>query len=325
MLRQRQRPSFRGAVQIDHQWQIEFSRLNILEKVASGASGQVFKAEYLGVPLAVKQIFSTMISEDLDEFSRELSLLAKVDRHPNVVRLMGIAKEKPKQKLPPSLYICMEWVNENMEKLLEDSKRAPKDLSQVNDLKIVLRLAQQVCAAMVHLHRQRCLHRDLKPANVLITPEMHVKVCDFGVSNLGSNIFRKSKGKRMQLASGVGTPGYMAPEMYSAEPVVGFEANAKVDVFAFGVLLASLCTSNRPYGNEISELSQWWSIDRWTVAMQNEGLVPYLEPSCKVPKQLADLIGQCCDFDPLSRPSFKRISSYLARISKTSLPRETLE
>ena len=90
------------------------------------------------------------------------------------------------------------------------------------------------------LHQQNTCHLDIKPANVLMHPNGHAVLLDFGLSchahypDLLAEEFRKA----------VGSPAWIAPEQ-----VVGVRGDPRSDIFAIGVMLYELATGELPFGN----------------------------------------------------------------------------
>lgn len=97
-------------------------------------------------------------------------------------------------------------------------------------------LVKPVVQALVYAYNQGISHRDIKLENILIMEDGVIKVGDWGLCGF------QTRGRLC--SSSVGTLGYMAPELLCRER---YDAN-KTDVWALGVLLFSICTGVRPYG-----------------------------------------------------------------------------
>src|SRR6185295_16336588 len=85
----------------------------------------------------------------------------------------------------------------------------------------------QLCDALAAAHAQGILHRDLKPANILIDAHGSVRISDFGIA-----VLRDQRGPN----TGVGTPGYMAPEQLTS----GGAVSERTDIYALGLVLYEL-------------------------------------------------------------------------------------
>ncbi|PUE29087.1 serine/threonine protein kinase [Limnohabitans sp. JirII-29] len=108
----------------------------------------------------------------------------------------------------------------------------------------IAQLGAAVARAAHSLHQQNTCHLDLKPANVLMHPDGHAVLLDFGLSchahypDLLAEELRKA----------VGSPAWIAPEQ-----VVGVRGDPRSDIFAIGVMLYELATGELPFGNPATD------------------------------------------------------------------------
>lgn len=100
---------------------------------------------------------------------------------------------------------------------------------------IVLFYAAEIVVAVEYLHEEGILYRDLKPENILICKDGHIKLIDFGLSKIVSG--------RNQTFSVVGTPEYLAPEIYSSKD--GYDESS--DWWNLGALIYEMLTGAAPF------------------------------------------------------------------------------
>jgi len=81
---------------------------------------------------------------------------------------------------------------------------------------------QQIVSGVEYCHRNMVVHRDLKPENILLDSKMHVKIADFGLSN----VMRDGR----FLKTSCGSPNYAAPEVISGKLYAGPEVCSSNDV-----------------------------------------------------------------------------------------------
>ncbi|KAG8336890.1 Vesicle-mediated ER to Golgi transport protein [Homalodisca vitripennis] len=100
------------------------------------------------------------------------------------------------------------------------------------------RFFQQIISGVDYCHRHMIVHRDLKPENLLLDHNLHVKIADFGLSNMMMD--------GEFLRTSCGSPNYAAPEVISGKLYAGPE----VDIWSCGVILYALLCGTLPFDDE---------------------------------------------------------------------------
>ncbi|MBN3288941.1 WNK1 kinase, partial [Polypterus senegalus] len=158
-------------------------------------------------------------------FSEEVQMLKGL-QHPNIVRFYDSWKSSLKRNK------CIIMVTELMTSgTLKTYLKRFKEMK----LKLLQRWSRQILKGLHFLHTRSppIIHRDLKCDNIFITgPTGSVKIGDLGLATLKSASFAKSV---------IGTPEFMAPEMYEEK------YDEAVDVYAFGMCILEMTTSEYPY------------------------------------------------------------------------------
>jgi len=195
-------------------------RYRMVARLGQGGMGDVWRADdlILDMPVALKLLHTT------GPAGRALLLnevrLARRVTHPSVCRVFDVGEERGQ------IFLSMELVEgEDLSALLHHSGRLPSD--KVADI------GRQLCDALAAAHAQGILHRDLKPANILIDANGAVHVTDFGIA---------VKQGASAPKTGVGTPGYMAPEQLAS----GAPVSERTDIYALGLVLYELLVGRHP-------------------------------------------------------------------------------
>ncbi|MFY9450886.1 MAG: protein kinase, partial [Bacillota bacterium] len=148
------------------------NRYEIKKLIGEGGMALVYLAQdlLLDRPVAIKLLRSEYSSDQefVERFQREAKSAAKLC-HPNVVNIYDVGETEN------SHYIVMEYIDGIS---LKDLIKKEGMLSVEDSLKI----AEQICSALDHAHKNLIVHRDIKPHNIMITKQKHVKVMDFGIA-----------------------------------------------------------------------------------------------------------------------------------------------
>ncbi|NWU06898.1 WNK4 kinase, partial [Cephalopterus ornatus] len=203
-------------------------------------------------------------------FSEEVEMLKGL-QHPNIVRFYDSWKSTIKGQ------VCIVLVTELMTSgTLKTYLKRFKEMK----LKVLQRWSRQILKGLHFLHTRSppIIHRDLKCDNIFITgPTGSVKIGDLGLATLKRASFAKSV---------IGTPEFMAPEMYEEK------YDEAVDVYAFGMCMLEMATSEYPY----SECQNAAQIYRKVTS----GLKPSSFYKVKVP-ELKEIIEGCIRMDKNER------------------------
>ena len=169
-----------------------------------------------------------------ERLRREAMAVAALD-HPYICKLFELGEDGD------ALFLVMEYIAGTTlhQRLLEG--RMP--------LLDALRVAAEIAEALEEAHARGFLHRDLKPANVMLTPQGHAKVMDFGLAKRvevlsAPDADTRDMGGGALTVQGtiVGTPDYMSPEQMKGAPL-----DARSDIFSFGVMLAEMTSGKHPF------------------------------------------------------------------------------
>lgn len=254
-------------------------------RLGAGAMGEVWRAEDrdTGAVVAAKLLRGeyTRDPQIVGRFIQERAILLTLD-HPNIVRVRDMVVEDE------DLAIVMDFVDgQDLRSLLE--ARGTLEPGEA------ARIAGCVARALAYAHAHSCLHRDVKPDNVLLggkaTPAVYLT--DFGIARLATET-------SMRATTGLGTPDYMAPEIFTTEQV-----SVAADVYGVGVLLYELLAGRTPYAGAGSQ---------WTIANRHVTTAP--PPIPDLPAPLWTLLAAMLDKNPARRPSAERVALTLDGLAK---------
>ncbi len=216
---------------METRWGKRFGRYEIIAELGRGAMGVVYKARDPKIDrfVAVKAIsLSSQNPEEAREYRERFFYEAQAAGrllHPGIVTIFDTG-EDPEGHIA---YIVMEYIaGQSLDRMLTE---------ETNKLEFntALRLTEELAEALDHAHGQGVVHRDMKPANILVTPEGHAKIADFGIAKM--NLAYTTLPGRV-----LGTPAYMSPEQLEGEPV-----DQRSDLFSLGGILYRMVTGYGPF------------------------------------------------------------------------------
>jgi eukaryotic-like serine/threonine-protein kinase len=128
-------------------------------------------------------------------------------------------------------------------------------------------LAAQIAGALAEAHRRGIVHRDLKPANIMLT-KSGAKVLDFGLAKMERAVTTSDDVETVtQKGAIIGTLNYMSPEQ-----VQGKEADARSDIFSFGLVLYEMLSGRRAFDGDSAASVMAGILEREAPAIMPEGL-----------------------------------------------------
>jgi tRNA A-37 threonylcarbamoyl transferase component Bud32 len=262
---------------METRWGRRFGRYEVIAEVGRGAMGVVYKARDPKIDrfVAVKTISLSGQNpqeerEYRERFFHEAQAAGRL-LHPGIVTIFDTG-EDPESHIA---FIVMEFIaGQSLDQLLsEKTKKLPLDTA--------LRLSEELAEALDHAHGQGVVHRDMKPANILVTPESHAKIADFGIAKV--NLAHLTIPGRV-----LGTPAYMSPEQLEGEPV-----DKRSDLFSLGAILYHMVTGYGPFqGNSATTVC-------FKVANRDPLRATAIDPD--LPPELDSVIARALAKDPAQR------------------------
>jgi tRNA A-37 threonylcarbamoyl transferase component Bud32 len=249
-------------------------RYRIDAKIGSGGMATVYEAydQTLERPVAIKVLNHEISAEEsaLERFRREARTAAQIS-HPNVVMVIDAGEDRGRP------YIVFEHVEGET---LKERIRRDGPLRVTEAIAYAIEIGRALEAA----HERQLVHRDVKPQNVLLDPEGHAKVTDFGIARSLDIALRPltAAGRVM------GTTDYVSPEQ-----ALGHDVTGQSDVYSLGIVLYEMLTGDVPFSGDTSI----------TVAMKHvrEGLPDLQRRRPEVSAALAAVVEKATAKDVASR------------------------
>lgn len=204
----------------------------VVRLIGIGGMARVYEAREPAldrrVALKVMSVLHAADEELAQRFRREGRTLASL-KHPNIVELYSVGETDH------SYFIAMRFIDgQTLASVLR--KRASRGEYMPSDQ--VIAVLSDVADALDYAHSQGVIHRDVKPSNIMLTPDDHAILTDFGL------MMQATEGST--LGTAFGTPRYIAPEQAMASQ----RAVPQSDIYSLGVILYEMLTGQTPFDHE---------------------------------------------------------------------------
>ena len=235
-------------------------RYELVELIGSGGMAVVYKAmcHRLNRYVAVKIMRPELAKNEKfrRRFQTESQAIAKLS-HPNIVGVYDVSRTDHIE------YIVMELIDGiTLKQYLQD--HGPIDAPQAVDFSL------QIARALSHAHGKGIVHRDIKPQNILVVEDGVIKVADFGIANLQSEVPDVEN-------EAIGSVHYISPEQARGLPVDG-----RSDIYSLGIVMYEMLSGKLPFDGD----------DDRTVALKHLSAVPtpLREIAPSVPEALEKIV-----------------------------------
>jgi serine/threonine protein kinase len=206
----------------------DFGNYQLLEEIARGGMGVVFKARQttLHRTVALKMILAGKLASPalVQRFHTEAEAAANLT-HPNIVAIHEVGEHEGQH------YFSMDYIEG--QNLAERMRQGPMPLKQAAGC------VRTIAGAIHYAHQRGVLHRDLKPSNILLDGQGRPHVTDFGLAKLV-----EQESSLTQSQDVMGTPGYMAPEQAAGDMR---QLTIAADIYSLGAILYELLTGRPPF------------------------------------------------------------------------------
>jgi serine/threonine-protein kinase len=234
-------------------------------------------------------------------FKQEATAAAALN-HPNIAHIYEIGESNGMH------FIAMEHI--------DGVTLREKIHQERTELRKLLRYLQHAAEALAKAHAAGIVHRDLKPDNIMVTPDGHAKILDFGLAKLiepqqisGSGSSEVATAIMQQHSTPgaiMGTVGYMSPEQAQGKTK---EIDQRSDIFSFGCILFEAATGKKPFEAE--------SVIKSLHMVAYEPAPPLANFNPSAPAELQHILRRCLAKDPDERyQSIKEVAIELKALRR---------
>lgn len=201
-------------------------RYEILELIGEGVSAKVYKAvdKQTRSLVAVKVLSPHLQTDDIsiERFRREIQITRHL-QHPQIVSIYDLVQDGE------TWCLVMELVDgQNLKDFIRLETPLP--------LETVLSMLRQILDVLSVCHQGNVVHRDLKPQNVIIDAQRRARLLDFGIARMAT------LSDLTQTGTAIGSPEYMAPELFASSSY-----DPRTDLYAVGVIAFEMLAGEPPF------------------------------------------------------------------------------
>jgi serine/threonine-protein kinase len=263
-------------------------RYRVEARIGQGGMAEVFRGfdPVLNRTVAIKVLLPQFARDAgfVARFRREAQAAARLNQ-PNIVGVYDTGADGDRQ------YIVMEFVEgRTLAEFLAGGRRLTPMQS--------VEMTQKIASALGSAHTQGIVHRDIKPGNVMVTREGTVKVMDFGIARMQTDITAP------QTSSVIGTPTYLSPEQAQ-----GHSVDARSDLYSLGCVLYELLAGRPPFTGDTPVAIAYKQV--------NETPVPPSTHNADIPPRLDAVVMKSLAKNPANRyQSAEEFSADLERVKQ---------
>ena len=278
----------------------KIGRYVIIDILGAGGMGVVYSAfdPELDRKVAIKLLQAQAGGSESGGQSwllREAQAMARL-AHPNVVAVYDVGAMSAEH-----VFVAMELV---------EGQTLRGWLKKARPWREIVAVMHQAGAGLAAAHAAGLVHRDFKPDNVLVGADGRARVMDFGLARLQGAALdeRAARTSDLQIEAKsplseritvtgalLGTPAYMAPEIYAGQGV-----DERTDQFAFGVALYEALYRTRPFDRQ--------------ALVEKRAVAPRPSPSAKIPAWLERVVLRAISLDPAQR--FPTMAALIAELDR---------
>lgn len=170
---------------------------------------------------------------------REVHVLSEIDS-PYIIQFLDSGFDAQH-----GWFYVMEWLKDSLPLELFLQQHTPLCFER-------LKLWRDILRGLNVLHAHHVVHRDLKPSNILCflaSDTLHVKLIDLGIACWFSDVIRTQITVETEPGTVLGSPAYMAPEMWRSEPV-----DARTDIYQVGAVGYTIFAGEPPFSGSSHQL-----------------------------------------------------------------------